>query len=372
MDKRNSNIEVMRILMVLITAHHLAIWGFFKNSSVTSISPNIVWLQLLESVGKIGVDIFILITGYFYLNSIPTLKKVLNLTNRVRLYSLIMFITVLMVGTTTKFSIGLIIKSLFPTIWSMYWFITAYVIIYIFSGFLSKGFQKMTQEQANKLILISVILFMFLPTFLNSWTSTVTELLPAFFLGIYLRNFKLSQGYIRILNILTLVSIIIGLGIIFIGDSIGSILSNAKLIELAARPFYIGSSPLAMIIATYIFIRVLSVEKQTNNFVNRVSSSALAIYLIQDYAPFRNILWNDIFKISKLVFDMNFLFLVVYSLVAVVAIVVLAIIIDQILTYVFNVPLQLLLKLELWIINKFGQLIKIQKWNRKNEQAQNP
>lgn len=281
MDKRNSNIEVMRILaMVLITAHHLAIWGFFKNSSVTSISPNIVWLQLLESVGKIGVDIFILITGYFSLNSIPTLKKVLNLTNRVRLYSLIMFITVLMVGTTTKFSIGLFIKSLFPTIWSMYWFITAYVIIYIFSGFLSKGFQKMTQEQANKLILISVILFMFLPTFLNSWTSTVTELLPAFFLGIYLRNFKLSQGYIRILNILTLVSIIIGLGIIFIGDSIGSILSNAKLIELAARPFYIGSSPLAMIIATYIFIRVLSVEKQTNNFVNRVSSSALAIYLI--------------------------------------------------------------------------------------------
>ncbi|WP_302046156.1 hypothetical protein [Leuconostoc lactis] len=354
MDKRNSNIEVMRILMVLITAHHLAIWGFFKNSSVTSISPNIVWLQLLESVGKIGVDIFILITGYFSLNSIPTLKKVLNLTNRVRLYSLIMFITVLMVGTTTKFSIGLFIKSLFPTIWSMYWFITAYVIIYIFSGFLSKGFQKMTQEQAN------------------NWTSTVTELLPAFFLGIYLRNFKLSQGYIRILNILTLVSIIIGLGIIFIGDSIGSILSNAKLIELAARPFYIGSSPLAMIIATYIFIRVLSVEKQTNNFVNRVSSSALAIYLIQDYAPFRNILWNDIFKISKLVFDMNFLFLVVYSLVAVVAIVVLAIIIDQILTYIFNVPLQLLLKLELWIINKFGQLIKIQKWNRKNEQAQNP
>lgn len=69
---------------------------------------------------------------------------------------------------------------------------------------------------------------------------------------------------------------------------------------------------------------------------------------------------------------MNFLFFVVYSLVAVVAIVVLAIIIDQILTYIFNVPLQLLLKLELWIINKFGQLIKIQKWNRKNEQAQNP
>lgn len=58
------------------------------------VQPNTVWLQFLEMFGKIGVDLFILITDYFAINLRPTFKKVWQLTNTVRFYALGLFVPV--------------------------------------------------------------------------------------------------------------------------------------------------------------------------------------------------------------------------------------------------------------------------------------
>ena len=85
MVKRNSNIELLRLVaMAFITVHHFAIWGYFIGNEVHTVQPNTVWLQFLEIFGKIGVDLFILITGYFAINPRPTFQKVWQLTNTVR------------------------------------------------------------------------------------------------------------------------------------------------------------------------------------------------------------------------------------------------------------------------------------------------
>lgn len=98
MRHRNSNIELLRIVaMILITAHHFAIWGFFKQVNVEAVNLNILWLQFLESLGKIGVDIFMLITGYFSLHAMPSIKKVFQITNNVRLYAVFSFLVLVII-----------------------------------------------------------------------------------------------------------------------------------------------------------------------------------------------------------------------------------------------------------------------------------
>lgn len=67
--------------MAFITVHHFAIWGYFIGNEVHTVQPNTVWLQFLELFGKIGVDLFILITDYFAINPRPTFKKIWQLTN---------------------------------------------------------------------------------------------------------------------------------------------------------------------------------------------------------------------------------------------------------------------------------------------------
>ncbi len=85
---RQSNIELLRIIaMFLIIAHHYAIHSGF-NFSTTAITINRLWVQFLQIGGKIGVNVFILIFGYFLIYS-KTIKttKILKLWGTVLFYS---------------------------------------------------------------------------------------------------------------------------------------------------------------------------------------------------------------------------------------------------------------------------------------------
>lgn len=67
---RKSNLELLRIFaMLLIVAHHFAVHTNFQfPSSFTTI--NRAWIQFIVIGGKIGVNIFVLISGYFMVNTV--------------------------------------------------------------------------------------------------------------------------------------------------------------------------------------------------------------------------------------------------------------------------------------------------------------
>lgn len=76
---RDSNIELLRIFsMILIVAHHFSLHGVLKefpenplaNQSVTSFLA-----QVIQSGGKAGVTLFIIISGYFMVQSNMKVKK---------------------------------------------------------------------------------------------------------------------------------------------------------------------------------------------------------------------------------------------------------------------------------------------------------
>ena len=72
---RQSNIELLRIIaMVIIVAHHFAVHGGF-DFPIETVAPNRLWIQFLALGGKIGVNIFVLISGYFLIDA-KSLKKV--------------------------------------------------------------------------------------------------------------------------------------------------------------------------------------------------------------------------------------------------------------------------------------------------------
>ena len=59
-----SNIEMLRIVcMVMIILFHYYLYGAF--SKEMDVTASHVVMQLLSSGSKIGVDVFVVITGYF-------------------------------------------------------------------------------------------------------------------------------------------------------------------------------------------------------------------------------------------------------------------------------------------------------------------
>lgn len=67
-EKRNSSIELLRIIaMVMIMFHHFAYYSGFEYN-LSSISTPYLWYNFIIMGGKIGVNIFVLISGYFLID----------------------------------------------------------------------------------------------------------------------------------------------------------------------------------------------------------------------------------------------------------------------------------------------------------------
>ena len=80
--ERNSNLELLRIIsMLLIIMHHYSIHGFSPN--ILYYSSNKYILDFLSLEGKLGVNCFILISGYFMINQKFTIKKLLSILGEV-------------------------------------------------------------------------------------------------------------------------------------------------------------------------------------------------------------------------------------------------------------------------------------------------
>ena len=74
-NQRSSNLELLRIvLMLTIVAHH-----FVVNSGIMEeygdITVNMIFLQLYSMWGKIAINAFVMITGYFMCTSRLTWKR---------------------------------------------------------------------------------------------------------------------------------------------------------------------------------------------------------------------------------------------------------------------------------------------------------
>lgn len=81
MKRRVSKFELLRIIaMYLIVLHHAVFHGILTVSPVEQLRyPLTVTLSIiLEMGGKIGVFIFVLITGYFMINSKISIGKILK------------------------------------------------------------------------------------------------------------------------------------------------------------------------------------------------------------------------------------------------------------------------------------------------------
>ena len=61
--QRQSNIELLRIVAIVMSVvHHFAVHGNME-FPLTSLSANRLWIQLLMLGGKVGVNLFVLSSG---------------------------------------------------------------------------------------------------------------------------------------------------------------------------------------------------------------------------------------------------------------------------------------------------------------------
>lgn len=138
---RQSNFELLRIvcMAMIIVSHYCCHGGILVQGNAT----NIFLAQLLRLGGKLGVTGFILITGYFMCEKQFKISSGFKVAFQTMFYS----IAVLAVCLFLKQPVGVrtIISQVFSPIYSVYWFVTAYIGLYMFIPFLNVIIRKINR-----------------------------------------------------------------------------------------------------------------------------------------------------------------------------------------------------------------------------------
>ena len=161
---RQSNLELYRIIsMLMIVAHHyVANSGIFSAGGgvlANPISANSVYLALFGAWGKIGINCFLMITGYFMCTAQITFRKFLKFLLQIYLYKLLVFVVLLFAGYESV-SLSRIVKLILPLRgFSSNDFISCYLAFWVTIPFYNILVHHLTKRQHVLLIMLSLCFF---------------------------------------------------------------------------------------------------------------------------------------------------------------------------------------------------------------------
>lgn len=299
---RNSNIELLRIIsMFLIVVHHMSVHGFapadgWHFQGVPTLNQFLV--QFMAIGGKIGVDVFVIITGYYLVNSKFHLKKALSLEAQVLTYS-IGILAVVALTKSVPISIVTVIKSFLPITYNQYWFVTSYMILYLTFPFWNSLIKSLDRGQFLRLITILVFISSILPSFLHASIDNSSSVLFAalYCCGAYIRIYTTSSSYKKWGTILTvsnfLLIVLSMLGLIVLG-----LITHKNVLIDKSTHFMGNNSPFAFGIALGVFLLAVYAKPFSNKFINVVAQSCFGVYLLHDNNLIRPLLWDNILHIK--------------------------------------------------------------------------
>ena len=241
---RQTNIELLRILaMLMIVLHHFAAHGGFGFESALSIPR--LWHNFILIGGKIGSNVFVLISGFFLINDTSSklsATKVLKLWGQVFFYSSVIYL--IYVGFTGSISIKELIKAFMPITQRTWWFASAYFVLFLIHLYLNaflRSLNKREYQHAGKLAIIIMLM-----TYASCVLFTLLGTKWPFF-----------ENH---------------------------------------RTFFYGANKLPTFLTSVcLLIAFSNLKIGCTKWLNRISSATFGVYLMHEHFILRPILWKNIF-----------------------------------------------------------------------------
>lgn len=164
--KRDANIELLRIvaMLMIITLH----FNIHSKALLVLGEPasNVqIFATVLEAIAITGVNVYVLISGYYLSSSKVRLSKVLLLILQVYFYTLLISGAMMIVGAYSvkpEDKLDRALRYLFPISSEHYWFVTAYVIMYVLAPVMNAAVNTLKRKQLKTVIIGLLTWFCFI------------------------------------------------------------------------------------------------------------------------------------------------------------------------------------------------------------------
>lgn len=313
---RNTSIELLRIIsMIMIMFHHFAYHGNFEWNFNEVTLPHL-WYDFILMGGKVGVDIFVLISGYFLIENTEKLfqpKKLLKFWGQVVFYSIMTYLLSVMLRLNA-FEIKQLIKVCLPITYPGWWFASTYFMLYLIHPFLNKLLHGLSKTEYQYLILMMVLCWSIIPTATtqlfesNSLLWFVTLYGIAGYVNLYGGNQKLqSKHYFSLYFMVLIITYTVSTTFLFLGTK------KEEWSTHAIDFFEIERLPI-LLMAIKLFMGFVTLKMNYHKWINMIASATFGVYLIHDSSYIRYYLWTNIFKINQY---QDSTFLILYSILVV-------------------------------------------------------
>lgn len=296
-EKRNANMDLLRLLsMMMVTMLH----ALGKSDLLGLLGADLPiggWITwILEALSISAVNVFMLLSGYYLIHSKFKLVRLFELIFQVFFYVIGSLLVFVVAGKISLKSLTIYdaLQVVFPVHMEVYWFITAYVVIYMLLPILSGGVKALTEKQF-RITLICLLVYecafkSVLPVRLTTDTRGYTFFwyVIVFLLGAYFRLY----GFRFLTNSLR--------GILLYG--LATIGCLAELFVLALIYLHTGrlkdmlrvsmdyNHVFTLLAAVGLFVTFLHAKpmgQKAGKLVIRLAPYALGVYLLQESLPFR-------------------------------------------------------------------------------------
>lgn len=297
MQERQSNMELLRLLCMFgIVLHHFIV-HYWVNTSLVTDAHSVALAKTADAICYCAVTVFVLISGYFGIK--PSVKSFASFYLQCGFYNgLLYFIgMVLQVGRVGKWMLvdGELWKCfLMPFTHSpWWWFILAYVCLYLLSPILNAAVEQMSRRQFfGALVSLAAVNIYF--GFFNDMERmmvnpngyNVMQLLFIYAIGRFISKYWDCQKYSRwIYAVLFLVPTMVIASInIFISPDV---ICRYRILDT-----YPYNHPLVMLGAIGLFL-LFTTFQFYNKVINWFAASTLSIYLIHEHIVLCS-LWQQI------------------------------------------------------------------------------
>lgn len=204
---RESNIELLRILLLLFICFWYVIVHGYKFAFIkdTGVPLNAEWLDFFASFLCPAVNTFVLISGYFGIHY--SKEGLSRFSFQATLFSVTT--TLIIMVLTGSFAGKSLILSFFPIITQRWWFLTIYILLFIFSPILNNGLNALTTKQLRNILIIYFAVNSIGPLITNVLEgSNFQSLLFVYLLGSYIARLN-KEDRIKVSSAACFVSYIV-------------------------------------------------------------------------------------------------------------------------------------------------------------------
>lgn len=199
---RMMNLELLRCIamMMVVVLHFLGKGNLLGSLGQDEMNMTRWTAWILESFAIVAVNVYMLISGYFLSESGFKLSRLLNILIQVWTYSVVFGLLGVVLGfvPAEEFNVYYLLQLVFPISMNHYWFLTAYVFLYLLLPLVGTAVKQMDKKQMQLTITLLLLAFSVMKSVLPVRITTDGKgydflwYLCVFMVAAYIRKFGLQ------------------------------------------------------------------------------------------------------------------------------------------------------------------------------------